>query len=122
MRKEMEEEVAVHDLRKNQKYKIIDVHDFDPPQALGYLIQNYRNQLNKYLILVDKQAVNGKTMLKFSDPDDERPPGERFYLQLTTDWLRDGNDTLFLHEAQEGGRKRKGSRKTKKRRKTSRRR
>jgi len=119
----MEEEVPVRALSENQKYKIVNLNDFDPPQALGYLVQNYRHQLNKYLILVQKYTQNGRTMLKFADPDDTRPDRERFYLQLTTDWLREGNDTLFLHEeVQGGGAKRKRTRRTKKRRKTSRRR
>jgi hypothetical protein len=118
----MEEEVALRDLHENHKYKMVDVLDFEPPQALGYLIQNYRNQLNKYLILVDKHTVDGKTMVKFRDPDDDRPAGERFYLQMHTGWLRQGNDTLFVREAQGGGRKRKARRRTNRRRKTSRRR
>jgi len=114
----MEEEVALRDLHENRKYKLKDLLDFEPPQALAYLLQNYRNQLNKSLILVDKHTEGDKIMLKFRDPDDDRPPRERFYLQLHTAWLRDGNDTLFLTQAQGGGRKRKARRRTKKRRKT----
>ena len=102
---------------------MVNANDFDPPEALGYLVENYRNMLKSYVLLVSKHtAQNGTVTLKFADPDDETEPSKRFYIQLITPWFRDKNNTLFMTKSQEGGRRRKARRRTNKRRKISRKR
>lgn len=115
--------MELNELRENRIYKMANADDFDPPEALRYLVENYRNMLGSYMLLVSKHtAQNGTVTLKFADPNDETEPSKRFYIQLITPWFRDKNNTLFITKSQEGGRRRKARRRITKRRKISRKR
>jgi hypothetical protein len=107
-------EIPASYLVKGKMYQLKTRSDFQPPDALDYLVSNYTKMLGDYLTLEHRHEENGRIQLTFSDPKDTRPPRERFNLQLDTSWLKDGVETVFIQK-QGGGRKRKTRRATKRR-------